>query len=53
VEKANVLPKLKHSDHNIGIADGQHKYLEAVTAVELGFSLFPVALIVAGNRRLF
>ena len=37
VEKANVLLELKHVDHNVGFADGQQKYLEAVTAVELGF----------------
>lgn len=37
VEKANVLLELKHVDHNVGFAAGQQKYLEAVTAVELGF----------------
>ena len=37
VEKANVLLKLKHDDHKVAFAAGQQKYLEAVTATELGF----------------
>ena len=53
VEKANVLPKLKHDDHNVGFAAGQQKYLEAVTAVEVGFSPCPIALNVVGEERLF
>ena len=52
VEKANVLLELKHVYHNVGFADGQQKYLEAVTAVKLGFLKCPIALIVVGDKRL-